>query len=254
MLEVISKQLNASNLGMALSILGILLTIFFAIKGKSKVQVAYRTESENVIGELKPEFQSRIEMRYDDIKIPRLTRTTIFVWNCGNRTIKFADAAKEDPPRFVLKNGAQMIESKIIGMSARACAAKLKKANDTCMITEFDILEPTQGFAVMVLHTGLPDMVTVKGTVAGAGPLIKWDPNSPRNTLTHVATVAPLNLAIYVFAVTGAVSLAEWLTPNTDWAKVVAFFGSLALSAAGTELIAGRFANHFKKRDRPSSL
>lgn len=254
MIGQIYAQLNYNNFSMLIGIAGLILAVFTYFKTREFRQAVYRQKSENIIGGVNPELESRIEIRCDNLVISRVTKTTVWLWNNGNQTIRRADISEADPLRITFPENTQIIEAKIAGMSLAANAVGVKAIKGNQVFPSFDFLDSTQGFACEILHNGQPDKCTIRGTIIGAGSPVLWNPNSAKNLMSHVAAVAPLNLTIWITTIACVVSLVEWLGPDREWAKAIAFLSSLCLSAVATELLGDRLSKYFSKRDLPANL
>lgn len=254
MTEQLSEMMNSTNIGLVLGVAGILFAVWTYLKTREVRQALYRIKSENIIGGPNPEFESRIEIRCDSVVIPRVTKTTVWFWNGGNRTIRRDDISKSDPIRIKLPDGAQVIEAKISGMTTPANSAGLEAISSNRIIPSFEFLDGRQGFACEILHTALPTDVSMAGTLIGAGEPRLWNRKTLSSALMNLGTLLPINLAVFALFLSVAVNYGSAIAGDNILSKMGAFFIGLSAAVLVTESIQKKVFRYFDKREQPENL
>lgn len=118
-------------------------------------------------------FPEEVELRYRKRRVPQITRSIVWIWNAGQKTVRASDIAPHDPLRLgfdgeVLDCRARRLSREVI----RVRANLQDEAQDEVGI-RFEFLDPRDGAVFEVLHTGSDGAPRCLGTIVG-------DAKSPR--------------------------------------------------------------------------
>lgn len=160
--------LNQGWFGAIVGLVGIIYAVYTTKKNKIGPRLVYQWESLKIIGknEVTPE---EIEIFFKGIKVPRVIKTTIIIWNSGTKTIHGENIVKNDSLRLEFEN-----EQKIIGASI---LLRTKEVNEFEISTNadkknilninFEYLDPQDGVTIEILHTDVNRYPNFLGTVKG---------------------------------------------------------------------------------------
>ncbi len=159
-------------LSLLLALLGIILAIFFFIKGRRTKEPRYSIRSTNLV----QDFISRIEaleMTYAGERISNLTATELAFWNNGKDTINNSDIAAADPLMIKVNNGYKILDSSVMQVKNAANQFSINHSDDgSHVLIQFDYLDADDGGVIQLLHTGKSSRdIVVCGTIKGAGKL-----------------------------------------------------------------------------------
>ncbi|MDN5097065.1 hypothetical protein O8C85_00775 [Aliarcobacter butzleri] len=155
-----------------LSIISILLTIFFYYKSKKTKEPRYLYKSFSLI-ENSLSALDGLEIIYNKEKIDTLTLTKFAIWNNGNDVIEGSDVARSDKLRISLAKDKKIINVKSIFNRKIANNILIEISNNEVLIN-FDFLDFGDGAIFEVYHTGnVNEKITMNGTIKGANK-IKW--------------------------------------------------------------------------------
>lgn len=111
-----------------------------------------------------------IEIRYEGVPVPRVTRTLVFFWNSGTESVRSEDV--RNPVTLSVDDGA-LLRATIIRSTRDEINARLNDPDPSDIVLEFSHLDRGDGCCVEVLHTGTDPMgVSLKAVIVGvrAGP------------------------------------------------------------------------------------
>ncbi|MGR3311398.1 MAG: hypothetical protein ACUZ77_11580 [Candidatus Brocadiales bacterium] len=164
-------------LSISLALIGIILAIFFYIKGKRTKKPTYAIRSTNLIRDFKGRF-GKLKIKYGDEPISNFTATKVAFWNNGKETIngsKGGDIATTDQLMIKVKNGSRFLDSDVLHPKKddNPNQFSIKPSEDgSHVLIQFEYLDKGQGGVMQLLHTGKSsDDVEVCGTIKGYGKL-----------------------------------------------------------------------------------
>lgn len=152
---------------------GATIAAYTYVKARRFSRLSYQSASVSLVGTSKSEFSKRLELRYDGVVVPRVTASRIVVWNSGRETIHGSQIAPSEPLRLRFESGARVlsVEKTRETRPATLAVASNDPADPSAVTLTFDFLDPGDGIAVYVVHSGgatAPELVgTVKGIPGG---------------------------------------------------------------------------------------
>jgi len=140
--------------------LGILVTRAYS----ARTGLRYHIEEVTIVGGDQPEV-SKLKILFGSRQIPRLTRTSLVVWNSGNVSLEMDAFAPSAIPE--LRVAGPVLETNVTLRSDPSIRPRVSKISpeDGSVQLSFDLLKPKEGFAVEVLHEGLPKQTKFLATL-----------------------------------------------------------------------------------------
>jgi hypothetical protein len=155
--------------GAVVGIIGIALGVIFFVKSQRRAKLAYQYNEVTLIGGTEAAFPAEVEVRFNGVAVPRITASTLFFWNSGQRTIRGEEIVASDPLRvqfaqetLVLKSSILKATREVNGVRAESISSEAHKVQIT-----FDFLDPGDGVALEILHSGGGSQFKVLGTIRG---------------------------------------------------------------------------------------
>lgn len=157
-------------------IAGVFLSIFLYIIGKSKKQISFsylHSDTSNY--------------------------TVFFIWNSGNQMLDKEDFVATRPLRIMSKGAEVLNRVDVIAQSEKTERIGISKRTKRRIDFEFDYINPGDGIAVMVTHTGTPDDFTVDGIIKGGEKMRFYDYYKNRDFRREV--VFPVLIVLFMVAI-----------------------------------------------------
>ena len=112
-------------------------------------------------------FPSEITVQYRENPIPRLTSSTVWMWNSGKKTVRGADIVAHDP--LQLHFGGEILDVRIkkVSRGVLRIAADTPEEIGGIVRCGFEFLDPGDGGVLEVLHTGPAKEPKYTGTIVG---------------------------------------------------------------------------------------
>jgi hypothetical protein len=112
--------------------------------------------------------ESGFKISYNEIDIPRVTVTSVVIWNSGNAMLRGREIHEGDPLKCQLDDGANILYISKGECTRPQNGLKLIKGEDgTSAHIVFDYLEKRDGAEFGIVHTGDSPNFTVVGTMRG---------------------------------------------------------------------------------------
>ncbi|WP_313556138.1 hypothetical protein [Agrobacterium cavarae] len=166
----VSQYITFENMNFLIGAVGTLLAIWSILKDRVVQKFLYSRRDTTIIGATDQTYNEKLEIRFEGHVVPRLTKTTITLWNGGTKTIDGADIAAADQLRLILPEEVKLISADVSNMSISANNASVKNGPAGEILLQFDYLDPNQGFRIDCLHSGKRRDLCVKGHIKGLGP------------------------------------------------------------------------------------
>lgn len=171
-IRLLADPLSGALIGLVTFGLSAVLSIYLYRKALPVSRMDYASNSAAVIGEPHSSFKDDLEIRYCGKPVDRVTSLIAVVWNNGNQTINGSQVVDSDPLRIMLPDGVTILRAGVISATRPVVEANIEvDAPRSWAKLRFDFLDPGDGVAVVVLHTGslLPPALggTVRGLAAG---------------------------------------------------------------------------------------
>ena len=113
-------------------------------------------------------FPDDVEVRYRGTPVPRLTSSTIRIWNAGKKTVRGSDIVAHDPLR--LHFGGDVLNVRIIDVTREALRITANTSEEEArgmVCWDFEFLDPGDGGVLEVLHNGSAEAPEYTGTIIG---------------------------------------------------------------------------------------
>ena len=168
--------------GVALALISLLLYRRSRIPGI----IAFQSDDMSMIGDRTSFFPAGAEVRYRGTPVPRITSSTVWIWNAGKKTVRGSDIVKRDP--LQLRFGGEVLNVRTRTVSREVVKFAIHTPKDTSeeatktVCLDFDFLDPDDGASLEVLHTGPDETPKLTGTIVGLprGPQ-HWGSSTPHN-------------------------------------------------------------------------
>ena len=254
------QVLNLGWIGTIVGLAGVTVGLLSYWRTRISGIIAFQSHDVSMIGGDNAVFPSEVEVRYRKTPVPRLTSSTIWMWNAGNKTVEGEDIIEHDPLR--LRFSGEVLNVRIIKVTREVLQIKAYEARDASkkkrrtVYCGFGFLDPGDGGVLEVLHTGSADAPKCFGTIKKipkgiqklrfAAPYVRSaTPYKPARGISwfiaFVMLILGLNILIGVF--TG--SHDPPITSVVYW--ICALFGLFLLSEAVVAILRLR-------RQAPASL
>jgi hypothetical protein len=115
-------------------------------------------------------------MTYRGNEIPALSRTTIVLWNAGEKSIGHEDLSTNDPLRLQVSEQCRILSVAVTGVSRSVLQFSCSLTEKPSVATiEFDFLDPRDAAVIDVLHTDQHNLLAIRGTIRGipSGPKLR---------------------------------------------------------------------------------
>lgn len=162
--------LNAGWFSVALTVvvfvLATVLTIVLYGRAKPIPRLRYVMADVSLIGGAVDTMLGDLEVRFAGRPVPRVTSTTLGLWNDGTFTFRGSDAVASDMLRLECGKNAEVLRATVEAATREVLDIKIKSISQSALI-DFDFLDPGDGFRVRVIHSGEPGALKLQGTIRG---------------------------------------------------------------------------------------
>ena len=173
-----------------LAVIGIVFGMLSYFKTKKSRKPTYRIRTFNLIKEINK--IDSVSILYKGENIENLSVSRIAIWNSGKETINKTDVAQNDRFRIEIDNSASILDYKLTLQKNEANGFKLNKADDNCIIIDFDYFDYNEGIIIELYHTATNSSnITLKGSFKGTKKIIRN--NIPKELLFVIHSLAPFN-------------------------------------------------------------
>ena len=145
------------------------LGVFLYWRAKIPGIIAFQSHDVSMIGGDNSVFPAEVVVQYRETPIPRLTSSTVWIWNAGKKIVEGEDIVERDPLRLCFDG--EVLNVRVIKVTREVIDIKVDKSEDTSeegkrtVYWGFGFLEPRDGGVLEVLHTGSPEAPKSKGTI-----------------------------------------------------------------------------------------
>lgn len=113
------------------------------------------------------EPDDRLRITWEGIDVPRVTKTSVAVWNSGTDTIRGDSLIESDPLRITVPDDAQLLRANLLTRTRDVTEAQIVAIGNHAAVIQFKFLDANDGLSVEILHTGDSGQISVEGTVVG---------------------------------------------------------------------------------------
>jgi hypothetical protein len=155
--------------GLAGTIIGILLAIYFYFRSRRKVRLSYHVEQTELLGGSKSALPEEVSISYQNTPIRNLRKMNVIIWNSGSEPIRRADIVGDAPIRLKLPEESRLLKPSLLRISSQHNGVSITHASEAngSVTAEFVYLEPRQGFNIEILYAGDEATPDVQSTVIG---------------------------------------------------------------------------------------
>lgn len=148
-----------------LAIVGVVIGLFGLLRSRAVGIVAIQSHDISLISRDTSEFPAELDIRYRGASIPRLTSSTVFIWNRGSATIRRRDIAESNP--LTLKFDGSVFNQRISCSTDESIQAVSSIVQDSkhSVSYDFEFLNPKDGFVMEILHAGDSKHPNCLGTI-----------------------------------------------------------------------------------------
>ena len=245
-IEQYVKELSIGEwLGLSITLLSILLAVFFYRRSQRRKRPLYVTRSSLFLVP-DPVIGTDVTILYKGSEVQRIAASEVVFWNAGNEVISSSDLAGKDLLRIVLPPDIQVLQAAIDKVS-RDCIdftlGPLPAPGRNEISLGFEFLDKNDGAAIRIVHTGTSDTKcqvagAIKGVPEGARQMLRAEKDDffrfrilgrryEVDMVRPFVTVVPL-----VMIVVGALLIREQTVPGL-WGTVLRAFVLLLLISTG---------------------
>jgi len=164
------RVLGLGWIGGLLGIGGLIFGYVTYVRSRRRTKMAYVHLGEHLLGSASDTLPPLIDVLYDGVAIPRLTKSLVIIWNNGENTIAGADIVVKDPLRLQVGTDGEILSVSLLKTSRAVNDIRIAYAESTAaneaMLT-FDFLDANDGVVVELLHTSTDRKPRISGTLRG---------------------------------------------------------------------------------------
>ncbi|WP_367082547.1 hypothetical protein ABV589_16455 [Pseudomonas sp. HOU2] len=166
----IDTALNFLDQGRVGLFVGVVIAIIAYLKSRQRTRVGYVHLGEHLLGSASDALPAGIDVQYEGISVPRLTKSIIIIWNNGENTVSGSDIVEKDPLRFHVGRDGKILSTSVLKVSRevnefRVVSMPGQESNEA--VFTFDFLDASDGAVVEILHTSTNRSPSAKGTLRG---------------------------------------------------------------------------------------
>ena len=231
--------LSQGRVGNIVGIVALILGVFFYWRSQIAGIIAIQSHDVSMLGGGTAEFPDEVEVRYRDTSVPRITSSTVWMWNAGRRTVEGSKIVPHDPLELRFDGEILNVRIRKITRDVLRFTARTSEESEQMVRWGFDFLDPGDGFVFEVLHTGSAKAPECTGTVIGLPKGIQYRPHgrktpTPRwktriwllSGLLVSAVILLVTLAMALQRILGIFGMSDQIDPPL-WGAVI--FGFLTL-------------------------
>jgi hypothetical protein len=170
-LEFLSQPWVGSSLG----IFGIVAAVIFYLRSRRIARLSFQKDEVAIIGGSGAAFPEEVTISFAGAPVNRVTASRFVIWNSGNTTLSGSQIVQSDQLRLELKGKVNVLKIELLRVSRQVNAAWIKQREGAIGIVDvgFDYLDPSDGLAIEVLHSGGRSDLNFAGTLRGLPSGIK---------------------------------------------------------------------------------
>ena len=173
MTVIINSIISSSAVSFFLTILSIILSVLFFVKGIKYRLLAY-TKDSICITDTNYGI-NKIGFSFGNKPIKNLTITDIVIWCAGKQMIDHSDMATLKPLSISIDNSYELLEYQILKTNEPDNDFILSRNNNTIIIN-FDYLTKNNGIIIRLYHTGNNNDVSISGRIKDGKKLLYVKP------------------------------------------------------------------------------
>jgi len=146
---------------------------FYFRKSTRTKALSYTTSDVAIVWPETRNDDDALKITYHGREVPRVTSTTVAIWNSGTDTIDGNDILSDEPLQINAVSGIQILRVQVLERTRDIIIGDIPVIGSSKAIVRFRYLDAKDGVAIEVLHTGGLDAMSVTGTVKGIPDGIK---------------------------------------------------------------------------------
>ncbi len=167
-MEFIKSIFNAPWFGTLIGFLGIGIGLLLYFLAKQRKKPAFQQRGLQLLGHNQGILPGQVEIRYYDRVVPRLTKTTIILWNDGDITIDGKEIVESDKLRVEFSDDCEILSCEIRKCTREVNNFRIEKSGSPNIANfTFEFLDKNDGVVLDILHTSLQKNAAIKGTIKG---------------------------------------------------------------------------------------
>lgn len=162
--------LSPGWVGSLIGLAGLLGAAVVYVLTRKRTSISFAHLGKHLLGSSQGSLPSEIVVQYKGVKIPRLTRSVVVVWNSGENTVLGSDIVTKDPLRFCVGNDGQVLSASVVKASRQFNEFDIQPLpiqSPQEVAFSFNFLDAKDGVVVEILHTSEERRPTIKGTLRG---------------------------------------------------------------------------------------
>ncbi len=129
----------------------------------------YQYWSLGILGKDEDNLPKDVSVKFQEIEVNRLNRTTMTFWNDGTKVLDGSDIVKADPLIISYPEGSKILSYKILRQTKEVNGFSLKLVPDkpNVLLIDFDYLDPKGGITCEIIHDSEKHDPEVLGSIKG---------------------------------------------------------------------------------------
>ena len=138
------RFLNQGWVGTFVGTAGAALAVFLYWRSRIPGIIAFQSQDVSMVGDGDAVFPAEVTFQYQGTPVPRITSSTVWMWNAGKKTVRGSDIVAHDPLR--LRFSAEVLTVSIRKVSREALRIAADTSEDRKIVRcGFEFLDPGDG-------------------------------------------------------------------------------------------------------------
>lgn len=137
---------------------------------KEKKELSYVKKSNALIRGKKSKYE-KLSIVYAGQQIESVCVSNIVLWSSGNRTLSSSDLVETKEVTVTAADNNVILDVEIVSTSEETNKFSIIKVDDHCVKVIFDYVDPKDGLAIQIIHTGMEDSISLSCKIKGGKPL-----------------------------------------------------------------------------------
>ena len=167
--------LSQGWVGTIVGIVGITLAVFFYWRSQIVGVITLQSHDVSMIGD-SAVFTDGVEVRYRGTPVPRITSSTVWMWNAGRKTVEGSKIVTHDPLQLRFDGEILNVRIRKVTRDVLRFTAHASEEASRMVHWGFDFLDPGDGCVFEVFHTGSAKVPECTGTIIGLPKGIQCQP------------------------------------------------------------------------------
>jgi hypothetical protein len=191
--DILAKLMNNPYAWFALSllaILGVVLTIIFAIKGKKVRKISQYRSTYKIIRNINSELND-LEIKWKDDLIDNLSITKMTIWNDGNIKLEEDDFASSEHLAIEAIKDCKMLNASILLAPEKTNTFNIDLILElNKMFINFEYMDAKDGVVIQIVHTGSANNLRLVGKIKSGKAIKNEDNNNDKPLSKNVKQIA----------------------------------------------------------------